>query len=132
MAKSLQKRIKAVTIQIKLKSILPKTQMIGRKYDRVFSVVRDVLLWYVYSTVYLELRCICFYFWSILMNWRRKWQPTPICLPGEYRRWRSLVGYSPWGCKESDMTFHFHFHSYEYVLFLHYKDYKRSIDILFS
>ena len=34
--------------------------------------------------------------------WRRAWQPTPVCLPGESLGERSLVGYSPWGCKESD------------------------------
>ena len=39
-----------------------------------------------------------------LYGWRRKWQPTPIFLPGESHRQRSLVGYSPWGCKESDTT----------------------------
>ena len=36
--------------------------------------------------------------------WRREWQPTPVFLPGESLGQRSLVGYSPWGCKESDMT----------------------------
>ena len=36
--------------------------------------------------------------------WRRKWQPTPVFLPGESHGQRSLVGYSPWGCKESDTT----------------------------
>ena len=35
--------------------------------------------------------------------WRRKWQPTPVFLPGEFHGQRSLVGYSPWGHKESDM-----------------------------
>ena len=34
----------------------------------------------------------------------RKWQPTPVLLPGESHGWRSLVGYSPWGHKQSDMT----------------------------
>lgn len=34
----------------------------------------------------------------------RKWQPTPEFLPGEFHEQRSLVGYSPWGRKESDMT----------------------------
>ena len=29
--------------------------------------------------------------------WRRKWQPTPVFLPGKFHRWRSLVGCSPWG-----------------------------------
>ena len=36
--------------------------------------------------------------------WRRKWQPTPVFLPGEPHGWRSLVGYSPRVRKESDMT----------------------------
>ena len=36
--------------------------------------------------------------------WRRKWQSTPVFLPGESHGQRSLVGYSPWGRKESDMT----------------------------
>ena len=35
--------------------------------------------------------------------WRRKWQPTPLLLPGKYGQ-RSLVGYSPWDCKESHTT----------------------------
>ena len=36
--------------------------------------------------------------------WRRKWQPTPVFLPGESHGQRGLVGYSLWGCKESDTT----------------------------
>ena len=36
--------------------------------------------------------------------WRRAWQPTPGFLPGESLGQRSLVGYSPWGHKESDTT----------------------------
>ena len=32
--------------------------------------------------------------------WRRKWQPIPIYLPGKVHGQRSLMGYSPWGCKE--------------------------------
>ena len=41
---------------------------------------------------------------------RRQWHPTPVLLPGKSHGWRSLVGCSPWGHKESDMTEHFHFH----------------------
>ena len=40
--------------------------------------------------------------------WRRKWQPTLKFLPGKFHRQRSLEGYSPWGCKESDMTEYAH------------------------
>ena len=36
--------------------------------------------------------------------WRREWQPTPVFLPGESHGQRRLEGYSPWGCKELDMT----------------------------
>ena len=36
--------------------------------------------------------------------WMRAWQPIPVFLPGEVYGQRSLVGYSPWGCKESDMV----------------------------
>ena len=34
--------------------------------------------------------------------WRRVRQPTPVFLPGESHGQRSLAGYGPWGCKESD------------------------------
>ena len=37
-------------------------------------------------------------------TWRRKWQPTPVFLPGEFLGQRSLTGYSLWGRKESDTT----------------------------
>ena len=36
--------------------------------------------------------------------WRRKWQLTPVFLPGEFHGQRSLASYSPRGLKESDMT----------------------------
>ena len=36
--------------------------------------------------------------------WRREWQLTPAFLPGKFHGQRNLVGYSPWGCKESDTT----------------------------
>jgi len=45
-----------------------------------------------------------FNLWAGKIPWRRKWQPTPVFLPGEYHEQRSLVGYSPWDCKESDTT----------------------------
>ena len=42
--------------------------------------------------------------WVRKIPWRREWLPTPIFLPGESYRRRSLVGYSPWGHKESETT----------------------------
>ena len=38
------------------------------------------------------------------MHWRRKWQPTPVFLPGESQGWGSLVGCRLWGLTESDTT----------------------------
>ena len=42
--------------------------------------------------------------WARKVPWTRAWQPTPVFLPGEFHGPRSLVGYSPWGHKESNMT----------------------------
>jgi len=37
--------------------------------------------------------------WIRNIPWRRKWQPTPVFLPGKPHEQRSLVGFSPWDCK---------------------------------
>jgi len=42
--------------------------------------------------------------WVGKSPWRRKWQPTPVFLLGEFHGQRSLVGYSPWGHKQLDTT----------------------------
>ena len=42
--------------------------------------------------------------WVRKISWRRKWQPVPIFLPGKFHGQRSLAGYSPWGCEESETT----------------------------
>ena len=51
--------------------------------------------------------------------WRRKWQPTPVLLPGKFQGQRSLVGYSPWDRRvrhECATNFHIHF---QMVLTIH-------------
>ena len=45
--------------------------------------------------------------WVGKIPWRRKWQPTPVLLPGESHGGRSLVGYSPWGRKDTTERLHF-------------------------
>ena len=42
--------------------------------------------------------------WVRKISWKRKWKPTPTFLPGKSHEQRSLAGYSPWSCKESDLT----------------------------
>ena len=48
--------------------------------------------------------------WENLLE--KETAPTPVLLPGKSHGQRSLIGYSPWGRKESDTTerIHFHFH----------------------
>ena len=41
--------------------------------------------------------------WVRKIPWRREWQSTPVSLPGKSHEQRSLVGSSPWSCKELDM-----------------------------
>ena len=55
---------------------------------------------------------------------RRQWHPTLVLLPGEFHGLWSLVGYSPWSCKESDMTERLHFHFLS-LLF----DYSKNISL---
>ena len=47
--------------------------------------------------------------WVGKIPWRRKWQSTPVFLPGESNERKSLVGYSPRGHKELDTTEGVHF-----------------------
>ena len=44
--------------------------------------------------------------WVRKILWKRKWQPTPVFLPGKSPKQRSLAGYSPWDSKELDTTAH--------------------------
>ena len=47
--------------------------------------------------------------YNVLLR-RRQWHPTPVLLPGKSHGWRSLIGCSPWGRKESDTTEQLPFH----------------------
>ena len=54
--------------------------------------------------IYLQCGRLGFDPWVRKIPWKRKWQPTPVFLPGEFHGERSFVGYSPCGHKELDMT----------------------------
>ena len=87
----------------------------------IFSYVYCLFIHFLWRNVFsqplsiCELGCLCC---ALGILWRRKWQPTPILLPGKSHGWRSLLGYSPWGCKESDTTerLHLHFRNYLHIL----------------
>ena len=66
----------------------------------MYTCVYIYVYMYIYVYVYMY-TCIYMY---IPSYWRRKWQPTPVCLPGESQGQRSLVGCRLWGRTELDMT----------------------------
>ena len=54
--------------------------------------------------------------WVRKISWSRKWQPTPVFLPGKLHGQRSLVGYSPWVEKRHDwVTEHSHISTFHFV-----------------
>jgi len=57
-----------------------------------------------WSRIHLPSRRHGFDLWVRRIPWRRKWQPSPVFLPGKSHGQRSLAGYSPWGRKESGTT----------------------------
>ena len=65
----------------------------------------------------LKLLPLCSAQFTVLhyLFWRRKWQPTPVFLPWKFHGLRSLVGYSPWGRKESDTTEQLHYLFYNQI-----------------
>ena len=64
--------------------------LLGSRFDSGGSWLKSLLLNFINVT-----SCI---------TWRRKWQPTPVFLPGESQGQGSLVGCCLWGLAESDMT----------------------------
>ena len=58
----------------------------------------------------VDLWYLFYHILSSYTEWRRKWHPTAVLLPGKSYGQRSLVGYSSWGHKELDTTEWLHFH----------------------
>ena len=86
-------------------------------YDGISALIRRAYSKLVAMVAQMVKRCPqCrrpgFDSWVWKIPWKRKWQSTPALLPGKSHGQRTLIGYSPWGHKESDTTerLHFHFH----------------------
>ena len=91
---------------------------LGRKLDysgdsqRTFPEARHKQIKRASQAAHKEPACRCrrhkrcgLHPWVRKVPWRRAWQPAPVFSPGESHGLRGLsVGYSPWGCKESDTT----------------------------
>ena len=81
--------------------------------SKMMSLLFNVLSCFPGDASGKEPACLCrrykkcgFNLWVRKITWSRTWQPTAVFLPEEFHGQRSLAGYSPWGCKESDMTEH--------------------------
>ena len=87
------------------------THTIVRRAENTFNQhlcvqrASQVAQWWRSPPAMQETREMCqFDPWVGKIPWRRRWQPTPVFLPGESHGQRRLAGYSPKGCKELDMT----------------------------
>ena len=80
-----------------LTSVPPLSKTLSRQMWVHFHAIPSVSLFYFYMYPSVKAR-------------RRWWHPTPVFLPGKSHGRRSLVGYSPWGCKELNVTEQLHFH----------------------
>ena len=68
----------------------------------IISMTLEGLHWWLrHLRICLQCRRPRFDSWVGKILWSRKWQPTPVFFRGESHGQRSLVGYSPWGSKES-------------------------------
>ena len=105
----------------KLSMMYISSIVIEQQIGRLMKVNFHFEKWFAFTEWWLRRESIClqcrrpgFDPWVGKIPWRRKWQSTPVLLPGKSHGQRSLVGYSPWGRKESDTTewlhFHFQFH----------------------
>ena len=102
-----------------MKALSPlRTRPSGCKYEVSlplgFSAIQ--FLWGIRASLVAQM-VICLQYrspgfnpWVGRIPWRRKWHPTPVPLPGKSHGWRSLVGCSPWGREESDITERLPFH----------------------
>ena len=81
------------------------TEMLHRRCCLHFIKCLAWLPWWLrQSRICLQCRGLGFNLWVRKIPWRREWLPTPVFLPGEFHGQRNLMGYSPWGYKESDTT----------------------------
>jgi len=75
----------------------------GTSIGTLFNQIQGLPWWLRWERSRLQCRRLRFDPWVGKISWRRQWPPTPVFLPGESHRQRSLAGYILWGHKESDM-----------------------------
>ena len=68
-------------------------------YLQLYLCISGLLQWFRGKVSACQCRRCRFDPWVAQIPWRKKWQPTPVFLPGEIHGQRGLAGYSPWGYK---------------------------------
>ena len=69
----------------------------------LLQVQKKFIFYHHLSPIFSSLLCFFHSSLHLAVSWK-KWLPTPVFLPGEPHGQRSLVGYSPWGHRETDTT----------------------------
>ena len=72
------------------------------KINNKLMATMNSLVTQTVKKIFLQFRRPGFDPWGGKIPWKRKWQPTPVFLPGGFNGERSLAGYSPWSQKELD------------------------------
>ena len=108
--------------QVSSEMLSPPTQPVWNKYflqtaQRQITFIPLFFVVHCGSHYHLKLYHLCAD--SSTVRRRRQWQPTPALLPGKSHGWRSLVGCSPWGHRESDTTEQLHLHTLEKEMATH-------------
>ena len=73
-------------------------------------IIKLLMNYFTFFSLYKVFEIWCVFYSYSYVSRRRTWHPTPVLLPGESHGWRGLVGYSPWGLKESGTTEQLQFH----------------------
>ena len=81
--------VQAVLWSVELARVLPSADrsVFGLGSTFIFALLRALMFFIILFIILAVLG----------LSWRRQWHPTPVLLPGNAHRWRSLVGCSPWG-----------------------------------
>ena len=94
----------SVLKQVSESSSFLRLNIVSLHVYTIFCLSIHLLRWLSWQRACQQCRRPRFDPWIGKIPWRRKWQLTPGLLPGKSHGLRSLVGYSPWGRKESDTT----------------------------
>ena len=91
------KKKKEICVVMALMCCVEVPFIISHRYS--YLIASLVAQWLRFPLQCRRCKGLSFSLWVVKIPWRRKWQPTLVLLPGESCGQRSLVGYSPRGCK---------------------------------